>query len=160
MAEAKVVEGSKTPKRGVVRKFFKSFVDVKKWVSYDEVKSNTKNTWGLLRRLLRYDVSKVRNETYEEAVGRLGLNQEQIAKRQQVFLYSMLIYGAFALVFFSYFVYLIFNLRLLASIIMLILVFLMLLATYRESFWYMQMRKKKLGCNFKEWLDFILRRGS
>ena len=85
--EIKVV----TKKRGPVKKFFKSFVDVKKWSSYDEVVSNTKTTWGLFRRLTSHGSQAVRHETYEEAIVRLGLTEEQIVKRKNNFLYSSIV---------------------------------------------------------------------
>ena len=74
-------EAAKEPKkRGPVRKFFKSFVDVKRWVSYDEVTGNIKTTFGLFRRLFQGNQGVVYKETYEEAVIRLGLNEQQIAE--------------------------------------------------------------------------------
>ncbi len=152
---------SKAPKeRGLVGKFFKSFVDLKKWVSYDEISSNTKNTVGFFRRLFSSQHKEVRHESYEEAISRMGLNDEQIAKRKKIFLQSAMIYGGFALGFVIYFVYLMINLRLLAASLTLIIIALMVVTAYREHFWYMQMDKKKLGCDFHDWIAFILRRDS
>ncbi len=151
--------GSVNPqKKGPVKKFFKSFVDVKKWVSYDELKSNTKNTWGLFRRLFFSKRQEARRETYEEAIVRLELTPEQIVSRKNSFLYAAIIYGIFAIGFLCYLIYLLNQARFMAAILMLVLTSLMFLATYREHFWYMQMHKKKLGCNFSEWLAFVLRR--
>lgn len=147
-----------TPKRKPVRKFFKSFVDVKKWSSYDEVSANAKTTVGLFRRLFHLSAQETRQETYDEAIVRLGLTPEQIQERKKNFLYSALVYGAFALGFFLYFIYLLFQFRWYAACLTPILIALMVLAAYREHFWYMQMQKQKLGCNFHEWLEFVLRR--
>jgi len=153
--EKKVVSQKRKP----IRKFFKSFVNVKAWVSYDEIKSNTKNTWSLFQRLIyRGPKEGVRQETYEEAVIRLGLTPEQLLSRKRNFLYSALLYEAFAVAFFIYFIYLLVNLKIIASCLTLILVVLMSVVAYREHFWYMQMQKKKLGCNFKDWVGFILKR--
>ena len=144
-------------KKGPAKKFFKSFVDVKKWSSYDEVSSNTKTAWGLFRRLSNRN-KDVRKETYEDAISRMGLSEEQIHQRKKNFLLSALVYAVFALGFFVYLVYLLINVKLLAASLTLLLVVLMSLATYREHFWYMQMHKRKLGCTFEDWLAFILRR--
>lgn len=157
MEQAAVKQEVVVQKSRPIKKFFKSFVDVKKWSSYDEVSGNAKTTWSLFRRLLHRN-DNVRQETYEEAIDRLGLGQEQLAARKDNFLYSFMIYGFFSFIFFIYFVYLLFNTRLLAAFLVLILMSLMALAAYREHFWYMQMQKKKLGCTFQDWLDFILRR--
>ncbi len=147
-----------SPKRKPIKKFFKTFVDVKKWSSFDEVSANTKNTWGLFKRLFSRGGGEKRQETYEEAIARLSLNPEEVVARKNNFLYSTMIYAFFALGFFSYLVYLLLNARFLAASLTIVLVALMLVAAYREHFWYMQMSKKKLGCSFKEWLDFVLRR--
>ena len=86
MAE-KVTASNKenTQKRKPIRGFFRSFVDVKKWFSYDEVKTHTGVTWGLFKRLLSRSTD-VRVETYDEAVKRLNLTPEQLVKRQRSFL--------------------------------------------------------------------------
>ena len=146
-------------KRRPIRKFFKSFVNVRKWVSYDEVSVNAKNTLSMFRRLVsRPSKDEVRVETYEEAIARLDLNPMQVLARKRNFLYSAMIYLAFALGFAVYFIYLLVNLNLVAAFLTTILIVLMSLAAYREHFWYMQMQKQKLGCTFRDWLGFVLRR--
>lgn len=145
-------------KRRPIRAFFKSFVNVSKWVSYDEVTGNVKLARGLLRRLFFRNLKAVNSETYEESVARLHLTAEQLQQRKKVFLYSALVYGMLALLLFIYFFYLLLNLRLLAAFIDLILLTLMTVSAYREHFWYMQMQEKKLGCSFNDWLAFVLRR--
>ncbi|MDR1057014.1 MAG: type IVB secretion system protein IcmV [Coxiellaceae bacterium] len=154
MPETKTAE---TPKRKPVRNFFKSFVDVKRWSSYDEVSTNAKTVWGLFRRLTKR-TQEIRQETYEEAVACLGLTPEQIILRKKNFLYAALIYWTFALGFLIYFIYLLIHLNLLASFLTFILVIVMSLTAYREHFWYMQMQKKKLGCRFHDWITFILKK--
>ncbi|EKE01722.1 MAG: IcmV [uncultured bacterium] len=147
-------------KRGPIKKLFKSFVDVKKWMSYDEVVTNTKTTIGLFRRLISYSKPEaIRHETYEEAVARLGMTEAQLLNRKKAFLYSALVYGAFALVLFIYLIYLLVNAYFFAAFFDLILACLLFLTAYLEHFWYMQMQKKKLGCGFQDWLNFILPRG-
>ncbi len=157
-------EQIRNPKeRGPIRRLFKSFVDVKTWLSYEELKSNLKNTSGLFKKLVSIRKSKdteIRRESYEEAISRMALTEEQLKKRKQTFLYSALVYIGFALGFISYFIYLLINLRFLAAALTLMIAALMLVTAYREHLWYMQMTKKKLGCNFSDWLAFILRRNS
>lgn len=150
------VKEASTRKSKPVRSFFKSFVDVKRWSSYDEVSAHTKTTVGLFRRLFSRSIKEVRHETYEEAIARLGLTPEQVIAKKKSLLQQAIIYGIFTLAFFVYFFYLLINIKLVAAGMMLILVVLMALSTYQEHFWYMQMHKKKLGCNFAEWLDFVL----
>lgn len=158
LKETTVPQKIDAPKRKPVRKFLKTFVDVKKWTSYDEVSSNVKNTASLFRRLIYTKPTEIRQETYEEAIVRLGLTAEQVVVRKNNFLHSALVYALFVVGFFAYFVYMAINFKILAACFSLLLMVLMTLATYREHFWYMQMQKKRLGCNFRDWLAFVLRR--
>ncbi|CAL7959926.1 intracellular multiplication protein IcmV [Gammaproteobacteria bacterium] len=158
MPEEKILKITETEKSGLTKKFFKSFVDVKRWSSYDEVSANTKTTINLYRRFFSRSTEPIHQETYEQSVARLNLNETQLANRKRAFLYSALIYFAFALVFFIYFIYLLVHMHLYAACLEFILLGLVSIVAYREHFWYMQMQKKKLGCNFYDWVAFILRR--
>lgn len=151
-------EETKTKKRGLIRSFFRSFVDVKKWSSYDYVSSNVKMTIDLFCRFFSRDTKPMYHESYEESVTRLGMTEEQLANRKKVFLCSTLIYSVFAAAFFTYFVYLVAHGYLYAASFVFMLSMTLLLVAYREHFWYMQMQKRKLGCNFGDWVRFIFRR--
>ena len=155
MSEEKEV---KVKKRGPARAFFKSFVDVRKWVSYNEISANAKTTISLFRIFFSRSAKPVYKETYEESVIRLNMTDEQLANRKKIFLYSSLVYLAVAIVLFVYFVYLLVHLRLYPAFFDFILLVFISITAYREHFWYMQMQKRKLGCTFRDWLSFILRR--
>jgi hypothetical protein len=156
--EGKKEESKETKKRGPVRKFFKSFVDVKRWMAYDEVSGNVKTTFGLYRRLFTSSTKPVYHETYEESIARQNLTEAQLIARKKAFLYSALSYFVFALCLFLYFIQILLNKHLFVALFDLILVSVLFLLAYHEHFWYMQMQKKKLGCNFHDWINFILRR--
>jgi len=149
-----------TKKPGLTKKFFKSFVDVKKWSSYDEVSANTKTTWTMFQRLIYRKPKALRKENYKEAIARLGLTEKQTAARKNNFLYSSFVYAFFAVGFLVYLVYLLVNFRFLAASLTGLLMVVMSLMAYKEHFWYMQMRREKLGCNFNDWLEFIFRRSA
>ncbi|MEI8054409.1 MAG: type IVB secretion system protein IcmV [bacterium] len=157
MPEEKAVV-TETKKSKPVKKFFKSFVDVKKWFSYDEVSANATTTVGLYRKFFSRNTQPIHQETYEQSVARLNLNETQLASRKRTFLYSALIYFVFALVLSIYFIYLLVHMHLYAACFEFILLGVISIAAYREHFWYMQMQKKKLGCSFYDWVNFILRR--
>lgn len=151
-------EETKTKKKGLVRSFFKSFVNVRKWSSYDELSSSVKNVIELFRRFFFHTSEPVYQETYEQSVARLGMNEMQLINRKRVFLYSALTYLVFALVFLVYFMYLLVRAHWFSAFFDLILTAVLSFMFYHEHFWYMQMQKKKLGCNFQDWIAFILRR--
>lgn len=149
------------PKKGKVGRFFKSFVDVKTWVSYDEVKTNTKSIYSLFARFFSKRPDRTGyQETFEEAVIRLNLTEKQIDDRKRIFLYSALIYLFVSLALIAYAVYLMTRILIVPAIFTLILTAFIMALAYREHLWYMQMSKRKLGCNFKEWLEFVLRKNA
>lgn len=145
------------PKKSKVGRFFKSFVDVKTWVSYDELKTNTKSIYSLFVRFFSKRPDRTGyQETFEEAVVRLNLTEKQIYDSRRIFLYSALIYLFISLALIAYAVYLMTKILIVPAIFTLILTAFIIALTYREHFWYVQMSKRKLGCTFQEWLDFVL----
>jgi uncharacterized membrane protein YphA (DoxX/SURF4 family) len=147
-----------TKKKGKVRKFFGSFVNVRAWVAYDELVANLGNTCGFFKRFFSRYQKEIRKESYEEAVARMALTEEQLQHRKNTFLKSAITYLIFVLILCGYAIYLSIKSKFLALFLVLFLLVPTILITYREHFWYMQMERKKLGCTFCEWLEFIFRR--
>lgn len=156
------VEITKKKKKGVIRSFFGSIFNVREWVSYDEISYNGK--WILESLKLLFSKPKKLNqqelnETFSDAATRLQLSEEDIASRTKHFLMTSVLYFAIAVLLFAYEIYLIFVGAPFLSLIMnLALIALMTSYAYRENFWYMQMKKRKLGCTFDEWRNYILGR--
>ena len=147
-----------TKKKGKVRKFFGSFVNVKTWVAYDELVTNLGNTCGFFKSFFSRPQKEIRKESYEEAVARMALTEEQLQRRKDIFLKSAIVYFIFVLMLCGYATYLLVKLKFLVLLLVLILLIPTGLIACSEHFWYMQMEKKKLGCTFNEWLEFIFRR--
>lgn len=149
-------------KKGVIRSFFGSFFNVKAWIAYDEIAYNGKwilDTFKLLfskpKKLTREEL----NETFADAAARMELSEEDIKYRTKQFLLMTILYAAIAFILFGYEIYLLIAGAPFLSLIMnLALIALMGAYAYRESFWYMQMQKRKLGCTYEEWREFMLRR--
>ncbi len=155
-----VKKTEQTQKPGKVKRFFRSFVNYKAWVSYDELNQNVSNVVGLLKRFcsLNKNQPETIQETYQEAIIRLGLSQQEEEKRRKTFWWSSMIYLAFCLLFLGYFFYLLTIGRIWVALLVTIFIGIMGLSAYREHFWYFQMTKKQLGNHFKDWLNFVLKR--
>ena len=143
----------------VVRSFFGSLVNVKKWSSYDDIVDNAKFVAKSFKDL--YKPKKevgIKDASFDELVKRLQLSEEDIKQRSKYFLYYFLVYFFSAVCLFGYLSYLIMvNGRLLSILVTLILAVLMLVYALREHFWYMQLKKRKVGCTFKDWFAFIFK---
>jgi intracellular multiplication protein IcmV len=147
-------------KKGAMRGLFSSLLNIRKWSSYDEVKVSALAITHSIKDL--YGVGRgnaERVESFDAAVQRLQLTEDDIKKRTRSFLYSSLVYFFIALALFAYTIYMMSVSRaIFAIVVCFILILLMLVYSFREHFWYMQMKKRKVGCSFKEWIAFIFGR--
>jgi len=141
-------------KRKPIRGFFRSMVDVPRWVGYSEIKKSTKNLVGLAKAVFIPPKAE-HNETFEEAVKRLQMNEDAVNKRMKQYLNMALVYMGVAVLLFAYMLYMLFHGHLLATMVSLVLTALSLTYALREHFWYMQMKRRKLGCTFQDWVGFI-----
>jgi intracellular multiplication protein IcmV len=140
-------------KNGVVKRSFKSLVDVRRWIALDEVKGHGKMIISLVKGLTKFDKEpSLPDETFEQAMTRLGLSEQDIKQRMKVRLHLVVIYLLIALVLFVYMVYAFVNGHLLAGSFCILLTALMLAYAFREHVWYTEMKYHKLHCTFKEWL--------
>ena len=93
------------------------------------------------------------NETFAEAVARLELSEEDIQRRTQQFLKVALSFAVFALLVFIYTIILFWNRHIQAGIIGMAVTLVITTQVFRYHFWYFQMKKRKLNCTFKDWLQ-------
>lgn len=152
----------KKKKKGIIRSFFGSLFNVREWVSYDEIAYNGKWIVEALKFLFsrpkKLDPQNL-NETFTDATARLQMTEDEIKVRTKHFLLMSIIYVCTGFLLFAYEIYLIIAGAPILSLIMnLALVALMGAYAYRESFWYMQMQKRKLGCTFEDWRNYMLGR--
>jgi intracellular multiplication protein IcmV len=143
-------------KKGVIRTFFGSLTNVREFVNFNELKNDARVIKTAITDVFKpADTRQKIDETFEEAMQRLNLTENDIQKQAKFFLYYSVFYMAFALAFIIYAVYLFLLLKILASVTTLVLG--IFLATYalKENFMYMQIKKRKLNCTFKDWFSFI-----
>ncbi|MCL5261663.1 MAG: type IVB secretion system protein IcmV [Gammaproteobacteria bacterium] len=145
----------KARKRG----FFKSFVDVRRWVFYDEIINNAKIIVNLGKSVLLLDKKPTTTETFAEAVERFQLSENDLVLKEKHFFQFTLSYLIIGFLLLCYATYLLlFVDALMVGSAVIIMALLMFVYAYREHFWFMQIRKRKLGCSFKEWVRFVTKR--
>lgn len=147
-------------KKGVIKRFFSPLVDVRKWSDFDDVVDNAKFVTRSVKDLCNPQQEvNMQAANFEELKQRLHLTEEDIKKRTKYFLYYSLVYFFSALCLFFYMGYLIaVSGRILSVLATMILAVLMLVYAVREHLWYVQLKKRKLGCGFKDWIAFLLGR--
>lgn len=142
-------------KRRPVRKFFKSFINVRRWVCYDDAKSYGIMVLTLAKNIFGIQKKEPIVETFAEAMDRLKLTEQDLVNKAQYFKRSAVMYLMIGLLFVAYAVYLLFDDYTILGVVVFILASLMFVYAYRESFWLMQIKRRKLGCTFKDWYQFV-----
>jgi intracellular multiplication protein IcmV len=137
--------------------FFRSMVDFPTWMNVKNLRESGDGIAKTFRSLQEVPLF-TRQETFEEAVARLGLDEKSIQKRIQQCLLSAWIYLACSVALFIYGICLLIFTHFTGAFIAWLLAVLAGVFAYREAFWYCQMKKRKLGCSFNEFLNFISRR--
>ncbi len=96
-------------------------------------------------------------ESYEEAIKRLNLTQEDLDDRKKMFTQQTILYMTAALLVLAYGVYLAFQQQIISMVVAFMVAGLALSYAFRSHFWLFQIKQKKLGCTFKEYLDSSLK---
>lgn len=144
---------------GRVSKIFIPFHNYKKLVGLEQLKESYQNASSSAAEIFKSKKSAAipLKETFEEAVQRLNLTPEMLENRKQSFFKMALFYLTIASILGIYLITLLMSKSFLASLITFVLVIVALALFYREHFWYTQMKQKRLGLNFKDWVGYTFR---
>lgn len=144
--------------RSFIKNTAKTNTNVKGWASWGEIKQNAQVVGTFM------DTFKKRNqtaqpETFEEAVKRLSLSEQDINARMKSYfrvaaLCAILGFAALGWTFYL----LLFRAMFLSSLVGLGLAGLMFTYAFREHFYYFQMKNRRLNCTVKEWFSSLLHR--
>ena len=144
----------KKPKKHRIRRFFGSITNVKRWVAVSDIKTYGSGIFGIAKRIFS-PKNPDHTETFEEAQKRLNLTEQDLKKKEKQFLLMSIFYLFISLVLACYLFHLLLHGHI-SSVLMCFSIIVAVLAyALRENFWYMQIKKRKLGCNLKDWVIFI-----
>lgn len=137
--------------RAIVR-FIKPFVNVKAWMGYTQLKEGAVSIGGSLKDIFTPAKGGV-EETFEEAMQRMNLTEADIQKRKKEFFRLFIIYLIIALGTLGYTIYLANQHAIMATIASFAVTLVIVAQAFRFHFWLFQLKQRKLGCTFREWLD-------
>ena len=143
-------------KKVKMRSRFKKFYDVSAWLGTEEIKRNTKGLKDMLKSLFTISVP-THKETYEEAVQRLNLTQQDLSHRKKQFFQAAMVYFILFLLLLFYAIYLYVHSKFLACFSASMVSLLVLSFFFREHFWYTQMKHRRLGMTFAQWILCIFK---
>lgn len=139
-----------------MRKGFGSGLNPKKWIGFDLLAGTTKTVLYSAKTLFGSRNSKVPHETFENAVQRMQLSENDLKKRMRSAKQLITVFILFSITLFLYSIYHFSKTHIADGFICLILTLLTLAYASREHFYLFQMQRKKLGCSYKEWLLALL----
>lgn len=131
---------------------FKSFINVNEWIGLRNIMTMSRGVISAVR-LIFVPQAAERTETYEEAIQRLNLSPEDIEMRKKTFIRIALMMALFGFICLGYMLYLLWSGYLAAGCMALVVALIVFAYAYRFHFWYFQLKVKKLGCTFQEWLN-------
>lgn len=130
----------------------KTFFNPRAWLNYDALKQQTRLVYDIGRDVLTPETAPARKETFEEALVRLNLTEDDIKETSENYLfYSVLFLGCSLVVFAASFVMLFYYNTISGWLIALAITALLLTQAFRFNFWHFQIKYRKLGCTFEEW---------
>jgi intracellular multiplication protein IcmV len=143
---------------GLIKKSVKKVFNVSKWAATDQLKENT----HVVKKLFTGFFTKPRtenspyDETFESAMNRLGLTEEDVIARQKQFFKMAMSFLIAAVILLVYTLFLFIHGSILAGFWCALLTVLVSVYFYRYHFWYIQTKHRTLGLSFKQWLAFTL----
>ncbi len=138
------------------RRYVKSLLNVSAWMG----SSGLKHSAGQIKKMYTEITSPKKSsivETFEEAVVRLELSEKDIIKTCNTFYWRAFIYMCISCVGIGYFVFLWYTKHYEALLSCLAFCSLIISFCFRESFWYTQMKYRRLGFTFGEWLRAVFK---
>lgn len=131
----------------------------RRWMGTDRIGSDARHIAGLAKDFGSTKTQKGRKESFEQAKKRMNLTEEDIARRTKETYITSWVYFSICLVLLAYTIYLSFKMLILGILLCGVLSVLAGILAIKESFYYMQLKKRKLGCTLGQWFRFVTWRG-
>lgn len=141
--------------RSGAKRVSKRFLDVRTWSSYDQVRSSLSSTFKSAKGLFSVRTSQ-RVETFEQAMQRLQLSEQDIQERMNFMLRLARLFTLMSVVVVGYALYLIvYHGSFFAFMLSVVIAGLAFLQAFRYHFWYMQTKMRRLGCTVQDYWCFL-----
>lgn len=142
--------------RDIVKISRKTFFNPSAWIDLSSLKLMNRTIVDVVKNLFQVEQPE-RTETFEQAMERLKLTEDQVQFGATNFRIYALIFLLLGLLVFFYTFYILFKYKAFYSWLLgMATAALFFSQAFKYDFWSLQMRQRKLGITGKEWLDFVL----
>ena len=145
-------KNSQPKKRGFFRTLSSVFFDVPRWVNAKQYVETNKTLFTKVKDTFRI-AQPTREETFEAAMHRLKLTEQDLKERIPANQRALTILLSFIVVLCLYGFYLMFTGAIAGTCVILAVIALSSVRAFQYSFWNFQIKNRKLGCSFKEWMS-------
>jgi intracellular multiplication protein IcmV len=129
----------------------KTFLDPSAWIGIPEIKDSTKTIWQIIRGLVTIPTTS-RTETFEEALIRMNLTEQDIKEQSERYFIYAVVFATLVVVTLVFAFYLLLvDWAISGFLIGLAVAALFASQAFRYHFWCFQIQQRKLGCTFQEW---------
>jgi intracellular multiplication protein IcmV len=137
---------------GSIKKIIKPAVDVPKWIDYQQLVKSNRSIFGFIKKFFIPEQAKTQ-ESFEEALLRLKLTPADLIQRNKEFTRLMWVWILLFCFSLIYSVYLLHNHALRGFFPCLGMSVIILTQIFRYHFWLFQIKQRRLGCGFRDWLN-------
>lgn len=121
-----------------------------KAIDYERVKQQTKNISDIAKTVFEKQAPK-RKESFEEALARLNLSEQDIHNRTKEFKRLIAVFLFLFVGLLVYLLYAIYEKAWIASLGTSGILLFVCAQLFRYHFWLFQIKQQRLGCTFREW---------
>jgi intracellular multiplication protein IcmV len=131
-----------------------SIIDIRvdRWMSLDYISETTSRFKGIIKDTFTPQKAS-RSETFEQALKRLELTEDDINDRKREFKRLVATFLAISLAVICYGFYLALTGNVFSAFVTLALSLFSLSQAFKYHFWLFQIKHRKLGCTLKEWFN-------
>ncbi|MES2998771.1 MAG: type IVB secretion system protein IcmV [Pseudomonadota bacterium] len=143
---------------GGVKKIIKPFVDVPKWIGYRQLVKTNRSLYSFAKKFFIPEQANTQ-ESFQVALDRLKLSEADLCRRMKAFTRLMWIWILLFLISIAYSIHLLFENSLRGFFPCLGVTVIILTQIFRYHFWIFQIKQRRLGCGFRDWLTAQLTMG-
>ncbi|MDQ8039612.1 MAG: type IVB secretion system protein IcmV [Rickettsiella sp.] len=136
---------------GGIKKIIKPLVDVPKWIGYRQLVKTNRLLFSFVKKFFIPDQTKTQ-ESFQTALDRLKLTEVDLGQRMKEFSRLMWIWIFLFLISISYSIHLLRQNSLRGFFPCLGVSIIILTQVFRYHFWIFQIKQRRLGCSFRDWL--------
>jgi len=139
-----------------VKNGIKSSFNISSWIGTDPLKEGTASIIAVAKPLFKKEKQRPK-ESFEQAMKRLKLNENDLVEKSKGLIRQLYIYAAATVLAILYMSFLLYTAKFFLAFIALGIVAIALCKFYKSYYYYYQIQHRKLGCSFKECLHAMLR---